>query len=74
MCVAIPGRVEWIGAGSAASIPARIDTGDAVHDVDLVMVPHAGLGDYVVAHSGYAIRLIPAEQAAETRKQFGLLD
>ena len=74
MCVAVPGRVEWIGPGSVASILARIDTGDAVYDVDLVMVPEAGLGDYVIAHSGYAIRVIPAEQAEETRRQLGLVD
>ena len=74
MCVAVPGRVEWIGARSDESIPARIDTGNSVHDVDLVMVPQTGLGDYVIAHSGYAIRLIPAAEAAATRRQLGLPD
>ena len=38
MCVAVPGRITWIGAATAASIPAQIETGGATHDVDLVMV------------------------------------
>ena len=58
MCVALPGRVEWIGDVSATSIPARIVVGNARHSVDLVMVPEARCGDYVIAHSGYAIRTI----------------
>jgi len=72
MCVAVPGRVEWIGSTSDASIPGRVNTGDASHEVNLVMVPQAGVGDYVIAHSGYAIRVVPAAEAEETRRQLGL--
>ena len=74
MCVAAPGRIEWIGAPTAASIPGRIDAGGRLHDVDLIMVPEAALGDYVIAHSGFAIRLVPGGEAEETRRLLGLED
>lgn len=65
MCVAVPGRVTWIGEAKIGSTPARIETGGVSRDVDLVMVPDAVVGDYVVVHSGYAIDVL-SEQAAHT--------
>ena len=72
MCVAVPGRITWIGANTAASIPAQIQTGAATHDVDLIMVPDAVVGDYVVVHSGYVIHLIPKDTARDTLELFGI--
>ena len=72
MCVAIPGRIIWIGADTAASIPAQIETGATTHDVDLVMVPEAVVGDYVVVHAGYVIHLIPKDTARDTLELFGI--
>ena len=72
MCVAIPGRIIWIGADTAASIPAQIETGATTHDVDLVMVPEAVVGDYVVVHAGYVIHLIPEDTARDTLELFGI--
>lgn len=68
MCVAVPGRVEWIGPATAGSIPARINIGDRMLDVDLITLPQARIGDFVVAHSGYAVRLVSATEAAATRQ------
>lgn len=34
------------------------------------MVPHAEVGDYVVVHSGYAIRTVPAAAAEEALDLF----
>jgi len=31
MCVAVPGRIEWIGEATASAVPARINTGDHTH-------------------------------------------
>ncbi len=72
MCVAVPGRITWIGVATAASIPARIETGGATHDVDLVMVPEAVVGDYVVVHAGYVINVIPKDRARDTLELFGV--
>jgi len=72
MCVAIPGRVIRIGEPTAASIPGTVSIIDSERDVDLVMVPDATVGDYVVIHSGYAIEVIPKERAIETIVMLGV--
>lgn len=70
MCVAIPGRVISIGTKSPASVPGRVDIAGTEREVDLVMVPHVQVGDYVVVHSGYAIRTVPAAAADEALDLF----
>ncbi|NND02189.1 MAG: HypC/HybG/HupF family hydrogenase formation chaperone [Acidimicrobiia bacterium] len=74
MCVALPGRVVWIGERSATSIPARIDVGSHEAPADLAMVPQAEVGDYVIAHSGFAIRLVETTTAEQVRAQLGITD
>jgi hydrogenase expression/formation protein HypC len=70
MCVALPGRIISIGDPGPASIPARVSTGGSVREVDLVLVPEAEVGDYVVTHSGYAIEILPEARALETLALF----
>lgn len=65
MCVAVPGKIIRTGEVTAASIPATMKVGDHTHDIDLVMVPEAAVGDFVIAHSGYAIRRLSSAEAAE---------
>jgi hydrogenase expression/formation protein HypC len=72
MCVAAPGRIIWIGENTAASIPARVESGGVKHDINLVMVPEAVVGNYVVVHAGYAITVIPDESARDTLQLLGL--
>ena len=73
MCVAIPGRITWIGAPSAASTPARAEFPGGEREIDLVMVPDAQVGDHVLVHSGYAIRVVSSDQAAATLELLGSL-
>ena len=63
MCVAIPGRIVSIGEQTGPSIPATVVIGEVERDVDLAMVPEAVVGDRVIVHSGYAIRLVPSERS-----------
>ncbi|HEX9853954.1 MAG TPA: HypC/HybG/HupF family hydrogenase formation chaperone [Acidimicrobiia bacterium] len=56
MCLAVPGRIVWIGDPSPASIPGRVDAAGVLREVDLVMVPDAEVGDHVIVHAGYAVR------------------
>jgi len=58
MCVAIPGRILSIGEPSAASVPAEVAFPDRTMTINLVMVPEARVGDDVIVHSGYAIRVL----------------
>jgi hydrogenase expression/formation protein HypC len=72
MCVAIPGRVVGVGEPTASSIPGKVQIMGTERDVDLVMVPAAVSGDFVVVHSGYALELIPRERAIETLALLGI--
>jgi hydrogenase expression/formation protein HypC len=72
MCVAVPGRITWIGESTAASIAAQVESGDVTRDIDLVMVPEAVVGNYVVVHAGYAINVIPEDIARDTLQLLGI--
>jgi len=72
MCIAIPGRVVALGEATPNSIPGRVLINDAERDVDLIMVPEVGVGDYVVVHSGFAIEVIPRQRALETMALLGV--
>lgn len=65
MCVAVPGRVASIGKRSTAMVPGEVTFPDRDLTVNLVMVPDVTVGDHVVVHSGYAIRIVSAEAAEE---------
>ena len=72
MCVSAPGRVLSVEATGSASMPARVLMAEGEREVDLVMVPHAREGDYVIVHSGYALRVVPRRDALETLDLLGL--
>lgn len=67
MCVAIPCRIESISTGEGRSLPARVSLADgSTREIDLVLVPDAKVGDYVISHSGLAVSLIDDHSAAAT--------
>lgn len=68
MCVAMPGRVTSIGKPSPGSVVGRVEFGDRTLDINLVMLPGVQIGDHVLCHSGYGVRVVSgeiAEQAAQ---------
>lgn len=71
MCVAVPGKITWVGETTPGSIPGIVQVGDHTRDVNLVMIPEAGVGDWVISHSGFAIRRLSRAEAAATH---GILD
>jgi hydrogenase expression/formation protein HypC len=72
MCLAIPARIISIRARTEASCPARVLVAGVERSVDLVLVPEAAVGDYVVTHSGYAISVVAKEAAEQTIALLGL--
>ena len=65
MCVALPAQVTSLDGGRRRAT-ARI--GDAVRIVDLAMTPDAVVGDWVIMHSGFAVRTITAAEATEIHR------
>ncbi len=62
MCLAIPGKITEI-TGKGAGMVATIEMAGTDREVSLAITPDAVVGDYVIAHSGVAIRLLSADEA-----------
>lgn len=78
MCLAIPGKIESItGALDDTFRIGKVSFGGILKEVNLSMVPHANVGDYVLVHVGVAISTVDEEEALKTFeyiKQIGELD
>ncbi len=74
MCLGIPGLILDVEPGSAADqqnpagvVPmARVDMGGVQRDVCLAYLPEAVVGDYVLVHVGFAVRVMDAAEAQGT--------
>jgi len=63
MCLAIPALIKSIDGQQA-----EVDIEGITRDASLQLTPDAKVGDYVLLHTGYAISIIDAAEAAETLK------
>jgi hydrogenase expression/formation protein HypC len=63
MCLAIPALIKTINGTQAIA-----DIEGVTREISLELTPEAKAGDYVLLHTGYAISIIDAEEAAETLK------
>lgn len=73
MCVAVPGRVVSISDGPAPSRPGLVEFGPGdVREIDLAMLPDAVVGDYVITHSGFAIRKVSEEHGLTAYRPISL--
>ena len=69
MCLAIPMRVLSIDGD-----PATIAVEGLEQRASLMLVPHAGVGDWVLVHAGYAINALPEDEAHETLELIAQLE
>jgi hydrogenase expression/formation protein HypC len=61
MCLAVPGKIV-----ECAGDEAVVDLQGNRLRISTVLTPEAAVGDWVLAHAGFAISLIEEEQALET--------
>lgn len=66
MCLAIPGRIETLCESDMYSRHGNVSFGGIIRDVNLSLVPEAGLGDYVIVHVGVAISRLDEDAARQT--------
>lgn len=59
MCLAVPTQIKSIDEKRMATV----ELGGVERKVSLIMTPEAGVGDYVLIHTGYAINLLSPEEA-----------
>lgn len=75
MCLAIPGRIETLVDSDSLSRHGTVNFGGITRDVNLSLVPEAGIGDYVIVHVGVAISRLDEVAAQQTLADIaGLLD
>ncbi len=78
MCLAIPGKITSINQASDETFRTGIISfGGISREVNLMMLPEAKVGDYVLVHVGVAISVVDEEEANKTfqyLKEIGELD
>ena len=61
MCLAVPAKIIQIEDGNA-----QIDLNGVRRRVSLYLTPEARLGDYVLLHAGFAIKVLDQRAARRT--------
>lgn len=61
MCLAVPVKITAIEGDQA-----DVDIGGVSRRVSIALTPEAGVGSYVLLHTGYAINVLNEEEAQET--------
>lgn len=75
MCLAIPGKIIQIGnQKDEIFLMGKVSFSGILKDVNLVMVPEAKVGDYVLVHVGSAISIVDEEEAKKTFEILSQLD
>ena len=69
MCLAVPALVKEIDGTQA-----EVDIDGVSRRISTYLTPEAGIGDYVLLHAGFAIKVIDQNEAQETLKLFRRLD
>ena len=61
MCLGIPMKVVKIKGDFA-----EVESGRLLRNVNIQMLKHLKIGDYVLVHAGFAIQKVDAQRAKET--------
>lgn len=74
MCLAVPGKIVSIDESNAELKMAKVNFGGVMKDICIQWLPEVQIGDYVLAHVGFALNKIDqkdAEETIEILKQMG---
>ena len=64
MCLGIPGKICSITGEEPLYRMGKIDFSGIQKEISLAYVPEAQVGDYVIAHAGFALSVIDEGEAA----------
>ena len=65
MCLAIPAQIEELLDNSMARV--RVGNSQTFITASLMLLPEAvSKGDYVIVHAGFAINIVPKDEARQT--------
>lgn len=74
MCLAIPGKIVSIDESNNELKMAKVNFGGVMKDICIQWLDDIKIGDYVLAHVGFALNKIDqkdAEETIEILKQMG---
>ena len=74
MCLAIPGKIVSIDESNNELKMAKVNFGGVMKDICIQWVSDVQIGDYILAHVGFALNKIDqkdAEETIEILKQMG---
>jgi hydrogenase expression/formation protein HypC len=74
MCLAIPGKIVSIDESNNELKMAKVNFGGVMKDICIQWLDDVHVGDYVLAHVGFALNKIDqkdAEETIEILKQMG---
>lgn len=67
MCLAIPGKITFIDRQQDPTFrTGKVSFGGIMKNVNLMMVPEAKEGDYVLVHVGVGISIVDEDEAKKT--------
>lgn len=68
MCLAIPGKIKELPQSKESPVMAKVDFAGIVKEICIDWTPEVKVGDYILAHVGFALNKIDEEEAKETLK------
>lgn len=66
MCLAVPGRVEERTEGTGGLPFGRVRFGSVTQQICLAYTPDVAVGDWIIAHVGFAIQVLDEAAAQRT--------
>ena len=70
MCLALPGRVTSI-EGEGMERLAVVEVGGQTRQVSLALLPEAGVGQWVLFQTGYALQVLPEDEVERLLELIG---
>ena len=66
MCLAVPGKIVSIDESNKDLKMAKVNFGGVMKDICIQWLPDVQIGEYVLAHVGFALNKIDQKDAEET--------
>lgn len=68
MCLAVPGKIILIDESNPDLKMAKVNFGGVMKEICIQWLPDAKVGEYVLAHVGFALNKIDEKDAEDTLK------
>ncbi|MDZ4159581.1 MAG: HypC/HybG/HupF family hydrogenase formation chaperone [Anaerolineaceae bacterium] len=65
MCLGVPGKITSIYTKDELSM-CMVDFGGVSHEVCIVTLPEARIGDYILVHAGFGLNILSESEAEDT--------